>query len=289
MSDPVRPRVALADAQSGKFGDLGPRVVSALALVAAALAALYLGGDVFALFWLLAAFAVSWEWQGLIGGEMRLARVALGGASLAAAAAFASYGAGRFAVAVLLLFAAVLGALAGPGRRLWASAGVVYAGSLVVSACLLRQSAQFGALAIAWLFAVVWATDVMAYFGGRVIGGPKLWPRVSPGKTWSGTLVGVTSGALLGLVVARLAEAPGAIAMGPLFLIGLGAAALAQAGDLFESWVKRRFGVKDSSRLIPGHGGVMDRLDGFIFASAFAALLCGLRDQPSLAAGLFIW
>lgn len=288
MSDPVRPRFALADAQSGKFGDLGPRLASALALIAGALAALYVGGDAFALFWLLAAFAVSWEWQGLIGGEMRLARVALGGGSLAAAAAFASHGGGPIAVVILVLFGVILGALAGPGRRLWAFGGVAYAGSLVVSACLLRQSAQLGALSIAWLFAVVWATDVMAYFGGRVIGGPKLWPRVSPGKTWSGTLVGVTSGALLGLVVARLGGTAD-LASAPLFLTGLVAAALAQAGDLFESWIKRRFGVKDSSRLIPGHGGVMDRLDGFIFASAFAALLGGLRGQSSLAAGLFIW
>ncbi|PWB79676.1 MAG: phosphatidate cytidylyltransferase [Methylocystaceae bacterium] len=288
MSDPLRSPVALAAAKAGKFGDLGPRVVSALALVSGALAALYVGGDAFALFWLLAAFAISWEWQGLIGGEMRLARVALGGAALAAAAAFASHGGGRIALSILVAFGVILGALAGPGRRLWAFCGVFYAGSLVVSACLLRQSAQFGALSIAWLFAVVWATDVMAYFGGRIIGGPKLWPSISPGKTWSGTLVGVTSGALLGLGVAWAIGTPGT-ASAPLFLIGLAAAALAQAGDLFESWIKRRFGVKDSSRLIPGHGGVMDRLDGFILASAFAALLGGLRGQSSLAAGLFIW
>lgn len=288
MSEPVRSGAAFAGSKGRKFGDLGPRVVSALALISGALAALYVGGDAFALFWLLAAFAVSWEWQGLIGGEMRLARVALGGASLAAAAAFASHGAGRIAVASLVVFGVILSALAGPGRRLWALGGLFYAGSLVVSAGLLRQSPEYGALAIAWLFAVVWGTDVMAYFGGRVIGGPKLWPRVSPGKTWSGTLVGVVSGALLGLGVVYASNRLETVPF-PLFVTGLVAAALAQGGDLFESWIKRRFGVKDSSRLIPGHGGVMDRVDGFIFASAFAALLCGMRGQSSLAAGLFIW
>jgi phosphatidate cytidylyltransferase len=279
---------AVADSAKRKFADLGPRLLSAAALIATALGALYLGGDAFALFWLLAGFAVSWEWQGLIGGQMGLARIALGGGSLAAAAAFASHGAGRMALATVVVFAAVMAILAGPGRRLWAAAGLFYAGSLVVSANVLRQSLDYGALAVAWLFAVVWSTDVMAYFGGRIIGGPKLWPRVSPGKTWSGTIVGVVSGAFCGLALVHAFRGTEAVSLW-LLSVGFVAAALAQAGDLFESWIKRRFGVKDSSRLIPGHGGVMDRVDGFIFASAFAALLGGLRAQESLAAGIFIW
>jgi phosphatidate cytidylyltransferase len=288
MSDPLRSRSPLTNAKAGKFGDLGPRIASAAALVGAALGALYLGGDAFALFWLLAAFAVSWEWQGLIGGELGLARVALGGASLAAATAFAAHGAGPLALGALGAFAILFALLAGPERRLWAPAGLFYAGSLVVSTNVLRRSPDFGALSIAWLFAVVWGTDVMAYFGGRLIGGPKLWPRISPGKTWSGAIVGVVSGALCGLAVAYHGPWPQAASL-HLLGVGLVAAALSQAGDLFESWIKRRFGVKDASRLIPGHGGVMDRVDGFIFASAFAALLGGLRGQESLAAGLFIW
>jgi phosphatidate cytidylyltransferase len=288
MSDPAPSGAATVASTKSKFADLGPRVLSALALISGALGALYVGGDLFALFWLLAAFAVSWEWQSLIDGDMRLARVALGGASLAAAAAFASHGEGWIALASLALFGPLLAGLAGPGRRLWACGGLLYAGSLVVSAGLLRQSADYGALAVAWLFAVVWGTDVMAYFGGRAIGGPNLWPRVSPGKTWSGALIGVGSGALFGLGVVLASDRPEAASL-PLLAIGVAAAALAQLGDLFESWIKRRFGVKDSSRLIPGHGGVMDRVDGFIFASAFAALLGALRGQSSLAAGLFIW
>jgi phosphatidate cytidylyltransferase len=121
-----------------------------------------------------------------------------------------------------------------------------------------------------------------------MIGGPKLWPRVSAGKTWSGTITGVVSGALLGLAVAHFG-APGVVKGAPIFFASFAASALAQVGDLAESSVKRRFGVKDSSRLIPGHGGVMDRLDGFIFASVFAALLGAFRGLSSAAAGVFFW
>lgn len=275
-------------AKSGGFADLGPRVASAVVLVAAAGSTLYFGGDVFALFWMIAAFAVNWEWQGLIGGERRMARVVAGGAAVAAAAAFGRVGFAGVAMVEIVLFALVAAILAGAGRRVWAGAGVVYAGALAFSVCLLRESLDFGLLSIAFLFAVVWGTDIFAYFGGRLIGGPKLWPRVSAGKTWSGTITGVLSGAALGLATAYFFGGP-ALASVPTFFVGLFAAAVSQLGDLFESSVKRRFGVKDSSQLIPGHGGVMDRLDGFIFASVFAAVLGLARGDPSAAAGLFFW
>jgi phosphatidate cytidylyltransferase len=272
---------------SGSFADLGPRMASAAVLVAAAVWTLSVGGDVFALFWTLAGFAINWEWQGLVGGERRLARVVLGGAAVAAAAAFARTGLMGMAVFELGLLAAAAGLLAGEGRRLWAFAGVVYAGAPVAAVCLLREIPGQGALAIAWLFAVVWGTDIFAYFGGRLIGGPKLWPRVSAGKTWSGTLTGLVLGALLGfgLVWVGGGARPGWAAIA----LGLVASALSQIGDLAESAFKRRFGVKDSSQLIPGHGGVMDRLDGFIFAAVFAALVGSARAAADPAAGLFLW
>ncbi len=274
--------------KSGGFADLGPRVASAVVLVALAIGTLVVGGDLFVVFWLTAAVAINWEWQGLIGGERRLARVAVGGAGVAAAAALANGGATLAALAVIPCAAALAGVLGGRGVRLWAASGVVYAGSLLVAVSVLRDSTEAGPLSIAWLFAVVWGTDVFAYFGGRLIGGPKLWPRVSAGKTWSGTVTGALSGALLGLAAAHLA-APGAFRSLPVFLVSIAASAMAQIGDLAESSIKRRFGVKDSSHLIPGHGGVMDRLDGFIFASVFAALLGAAHGLASIAAGVFFW
>ncbi len=271
---------------ASKFVDLAPRVASAVALVAAALFTLVAGGDLFALFWLAAAIAVFWEWQTLIGAERRAWRTAAGAVALTGAAAFLRMGEPVSAIAAAGLLAVVVAAIAGPGRRVWAFGGALYAGVLLISVTALRQSGDLGTLAIAWLFAIVWGSDIFAYFGGRLIGGPKLWPRVSAGKTWSGTITGLVCGAGLGLAVARLGAD---VALAPVALVGLFLAAVSQIGDLFESAVKRRFGVKDSSRLIPGHGGVMDRLDGFIFACGFAALFGALREHASAAAGLFLW
>jgi phosphatidate cytidylyltransferase len=140
--------------------------------------------------------------------------------------------------------------------------------------------------AILWLFAVVWGTDIAAYFGGRLIGGPRLWPSVSPGKTWAGAIAGALAGAVLGLLLA-----PWTNRLAALFWLGLAAAIVSELGDLFESALKRRFGVKDSSGLIPGHGGLMDRLDAFVAASVFAAVAADLnaRGAPFIASGLFQW
>lgn len=287
MSPPVAGRAGPAKSSSG-FADLGPRVASAVVLIAAALITLYVGGDLFALFWMTAGLAINWEWQGLVGGPRRVGRVVAGGAAVAAAAAFGRNGMVGMAAVEIALFALVAAILAGQGRRIWAGAGVVYAGALVFSVCLLRESFDFGALAIAFLFAAVWGTDIFAYFGGRLIGGPRLWARVSAGKTWSGTIVGVISGGLLGLAAAYCGGGP-ALASWQTFIVGLCTAVVSQMGDLFESAVKRRHGVKDSSQLIPGHGGIMDRLDGFIFASVFTAALGLVRGDPSVAAGLFFW
>jgi phosphatidate cytidylyltransferase len=271
-----------ASPKSGGFGDLGPRVASAVVLVALATATAFYGGVVFVAFWLLVSCAVLWEWQSLIGGERREARVILGCVALAAVVVLIS----AQGLVALAAACAAVGLLAGPDRRIWAASGVLYAAALVVSVMLLRLSEPQGAAAIAWAFAIVWGADVFAYFGGRLIGGPKLWPRVSAGKTWSGAVVGALSGAALGALVARTFVGASAA---PMFFVSLVAVVLSQLGDLFESAVKRRFDVKDSSRLIPGHGGVMDRVDGFIFAVVFAAALGVLRDPSSAASGLFSW
>jgi phosphatidate cytidylyltransferase len=271
-------------AAGAKRSDLPARAAAGLVLMIVALAAVWAGLYWFMLFWLIAAILVNWEWQSLIGPERRAYRVLVGSLALALAG-FLSVD-GRAALAIVALsIGAGLAALSGEWRRPWPGGGVLYAGAMLVAVCTLRVSELEGARVVLWLFALVWGTDIMAYFGGRFIGGPKLWRRISPGKTWSGFIVGITCGAALG---ALFAPTPGAAPA--LFAVGIAGGAVSQGGDLFESAVKRRYGVKDSSRLIPGHGGLMDRLDGFIAAAVFAAALGLIRGGTSQAAqGVLQW
>jgi phosphatidate cytidylyltransferase len=271
-----------------RLADLLPRLLSSLVLAALALVAVWRGGAAFAIIWFGATVALGLEWQNLIGGARRRIRFIVVALALALATAFSSQDRFGLACAILGLAGVALALAAGPGRRIWASAGIVYSGALIVSVSALYFSPNFGARAIIWLFATVWGTDVFAYFGGRLIGGPKLWPKISPSKTWSGTLVGVCAGALIGALIGVHGLANAWIAL-PLFVLGLVTATVSQGGDIFESFVKRCFNVKDSSVLIPGHGGFMDRLDGFIAASTFAALVGASRGLASIAAGLFDW
>jgi phosphatidate cytidylyltransferase len=271
-----------------RLADLLPRVVSGLVLAAVALASVWRGGVIFALAWFAAALAVGLEWQNLIGASRPRLRFLIVAAALATTAYFAAQRELAAACGVLGLGGLALALAAGPGRRLWAFGGLVYAGSLIVSVNAIYAAPGFGPRAIFWLFATVWGADVFAYFGGRLIGGPKLWPQVSPSKTWSGTLSGVFAGALIGAVIG-VQGLDGARFAAPIFALGLVAALVSQAGDIFESIVKRRFGVKDSSALIPGHGGFMDRLDGFVAAAAFTAVVAALHGLPSAAPGLFDW
>ena len=250
-----------------------------------ALATAWIGGFVFAAFWWLASIVVLWEWQRLVGGARLTERVAVGAIAVALAALFAMHDSVLGVSVPIVLAAVAVGWLTGRREGAWAAAGATYAGALVGSAVLLRISPSFGLAAILWLFAVVWGTDIAAYFAGRLIGGPRLWPSVSPGKTWAGAIVGALAGAVLGLVLASWTNRPIA-----LFWLGLATAIVSELGDLAESALKRRFGVKDSSGLIPGHGGLMDRLDAFVAASVFAAMVAGLNSRSSfIAGGLFQW
>lgn len=271
-----------------RLADLLPRVLSSLVLMAAALLSVWLGGTAFVLIWIVGSSAAGYEWQHLIGAERQGIRSVLALLSIAVAATITAND-GMAAAAAFLVLAGTLAALvAGTGRRLWAFSGIAYAGALIVSVVALHASSDYGARAIVWLYATVWGTDVFAYFGGRLIGGPKIWPRVSPSKTWSGTLSGVVAGAVFGAVIgARWLGDP--LPVLPIFLLGLVTAVVSQAGDVFESCVKRRFGVKDSSILIPGHGGFMDRLDGFVAAAAFATIIGACRGLSSISEGLFVW
>ena len=138
-----------------------------------------------------------------------------------------------------------------------------------------------------FVFAIVWVTDIAAYFTGRAMGGPKLWPAVSPKKTWSGAIGGTLGGIAAGLLVAKIA---GLVVAPMMVLVALGLSIVAQAGDLLESAIKRHFGAKDASQLIPGHGGLMDRLDGFLTAAAAAVMVGLLRGGlEGPARGLLVW
>ena len=155
---------------------------------------------------------------------------------------------------------------------------------------LFRESLPFasliiGAVAVIYLFAVAWTTDIASFVAGRLIGGPKLAPRISPQKTWSGFLAGMLLPALVGFIFAAQLKSGSAWRLA---LVSVGLALACQMGDLLESWVKRRFGAKDSSQLIPGHGGLLDRVDGLLLAAVLAALIA-LREPAAPGRALLIW
>ena len=171
-------------------------------------------------------------------------------------------------------------------RRLWTAFGVGYAGAVVVAPVALRHDPDYGLLAIVFLFCVVWVTDIMAYVVGRLLGGPKLAPRLSPNKTWSGAVAGAVPRSSPASQWSRAAGLDNGTIVA---LLSLGLSAASQSGDIFESRLKRRYGAKDASQLIPGHGGLMDRLDGFVAAALAAALLGALRAGGAPARGLLVW
>lgn len=269
------------------------RVASALVLAPLAIIVVLLGGWPFVLVWCLAAMIVYWEWTAEIVKAPRSAEVA-GVGVLAVAGLLGASGFPGMAILVIAVGAGALAALGGT-RRLWCGAGLLYAGLVLAGPMLLRRDlhADFGVLALFYLFAVVWATDILALFAGRRIGGPKLAPSISPKKTWSGAIAGALGGVAAGAAVAavgsnllNLPKTNILAATGLALLLSV----VAQGGDLLESAVKRRFGVKDSGRIIPGHGGLMDRLDGFLAAAGAAALLGVARGGlDGAASGLLAW
>ena len=268
-------------------GELALRVCSALVLVPLALGAAYLGGWPFAVLWGLAAMVVLWEWNSLVAGSDQRIVLTTGGASLALAIALVLTGHLLAAVIVLAISTLGVASLAPAKRRTWIAAGVPYAGALGVAPIVLRSDNGEGFLAIIFLFAVVWTTDIAAYFAGRAIGGRKLMPRVSPNKTWSGAIGGTLAAVIVALALAKVTALTGLFAIAMLAVI---LSICAQGGDLFESFLKRRFGAKDSGHLIPGHGGLMDRLDGFVTASVVAALIGLLRGGfEAPGRGLLVW
>jgi phosphatidate cytidylyltransferase len=261
------------------------RVIVALVLAPVAVAIAYAGGWPWTVLVTLAAIGLYVEWLTIIGAAHQR-RVIVSGVAGLAISGFC-LGIGRFDAAIV---ATVLGlaavTLLSPQHRIWTASGFFYAAAALVASVLVRLDQGHGFVALIMVLLVVWVTDIGGYFAGRGIGGPKLWPRVSPKKTWAGAIGGFA---------ASLVIAGGFVAFGlgktvPMLLLGAALSVVSQLGDLFESWVKRRFGVKDSSHIIPGHGGLLDRLDGFVAAVVLAAIFGLLRSGvDGVGRGLMVW
>lgn len=261
------------------------RVIAALVLAPITIAIAWAGGVWWAALVTATAIGLYLEWLAIVGAVRQRPTVAIGVAAMLGAGI--AMAAGRGDIAGVLVVAGLVGALAAGGSlRSWAGGGVVYAGLALLASVAVRQDAQSGLIALLFVLVVVWVTDIGGYFAGRGIGGPKLWPRVSPKKTWAGAIGGLVAS----LVVALGAAALGVGRAGTLVSLATVLSVVSQLGDLFESAVKRRFGVKDSSHIIPGHGGLLDRLDGFVAAIVVAAVIGYIRGgADGVGRGLLVW
>lgn len=277
--DPVRAKDAVRESSN-----LTLRILAGVVLAPLTIAAAYFGGWLWAALATLATAGMYAEWLFVVQA-IRPRVVAAGIAPLVVAGialALGLPGKALLAIAVGLIAIALLARVS----REWALAGLLYAAAALFGAVLVRADPQSGFIALLFVLLIVWVTDIGGYFAGRSIGGPKLWVRVSPKKTWAGALGGFGGS----LVVAAGFAASGFGRMLPLLLLAAALSIVSQLGDLFESAVKRRFGVKDSSNVIPGHGGLLDRLDGFVAAIVMAAVIGVIRGGfDGVGRGLMIW
>ncbi len=260
-----------------RWNDLRKRALSAAVLLPAAVACIWLGATPFAAMMALAGAILTWEWVHLCGRRLRALPGVVVPLVVLAAGAFAVVDHVRIALTVLAAgFVATWifarwrpDGLTQSARRL--ALGVLYIGLAGLALIELRHDTEAGRANVLFLFVIVWASDIGAYAAGRLFGGPKLAPAISPNKTWSGAIGGLVAAVVLGLTCA-LSFTPGA-ATGAVVAVAVLLSVASQAGDLLESGIKRHFKVKDASSLIPGHGGLLDRLDGVLAAAPVAALL----------------
>jgi phosphatidate cytidylyltransferase len=261
------------------------RIVAALVLAPIAVAMAYAGGWLWTFLATVTAIGLYLEWLAIVGAARRIGVVAPGIVGLAVAGCCLAFG--RIDASLVPLALGLAGvALFSPERRGWTATGFGYAAAAQMASVLVRLDQLWGFTALILVFLVVWVTDIGGYFAGRGLGGPKLWPRVSPNKTWAGALGGFAASLVVavGFAVSDLGRT------GPLLVLGAVLSIVSQLGDLFESAVKRRFGVKDSSQIIPGHGGLLDRLDGFVAAVVLAAIFGCLRGGvDGVGRGLMVW
>jgi phosphatidate cytidylyltransferase len=269
-------------------GDFVVRVLSGLAMGAAVALFTLSGSTPFALMVVAVSLIVSWEWGRLVHGPDAgiLVAVQLGSAAVAGLLATFLYpGLGLLA----LLIGTILAALLSLGRNSFLAAlGVLYAGFPAVALIWLRSDPDepwLGLLGVIFLIVIVVTADTAAFLCGRLVQGPLLWPQVSPKKTWSGLIGAVGASAVVGGLF--WLAVPGGSAL-RLAATGAALALVAQAGDLAESALKRRFGAKDAGSILPGHGGVMDRVDGLIAAASAVALAAAAIDMQSPARALLL-
>jgi phosphatidate cytidylyltransferase len=261
------------------------RVIAALVLAPAAIAMAYVGGWLWTALVTLASVGLYVEWLTIVGEARRTRVVASGAAALTMAGLLLGLGRIEASLVVLMLGFVAVASLT-PERRIWAITGFGYAAAAELASILVRLDPDKGWTALMLVLLVVWVTDIGGYFAGRGIGGPKLWPRISPNKTWAGAIGGFVAS----VVIAAGFAAFDLGRTGPLLVLGPVLSIASQLGDLFESAVKRRFGVKDSSHIIPGHGGLLDRLDGFVAAVVLAGVFGLLRGGvDGVGRGLMVW
>jgi phosphatidate cytidylyltransferase len=266
--------------------EVGLRVASALVLATVALGAAIASPWTFALLVVVSSVIVAWEWGRVVRSKSFDGIIMIEAVGVAALVILVTLGRPDLALIALAASVAAIGFVGQASNALgWSIAGLAYAALPAWALVWLRSDQAFGAIAVLYLFAIAWTTDTASYAAGRLIGGPKLAPRISPRKTWSGFIIGTLAPALVGYAFA--------LTLGDTKLFRLAAVSIVlalacQAGDLLESAVKRRFGAKDMSQLIPGHGGLLDRIDGLLAAALLASLIA-LRDPASPGRALLIW
>ena len=255
-----------APASANRVSELTLRILTGFAMIAVAMLALVLGGFVFWLLAVIAGLFMMAEWADLHGIDAKQKRLAQYSLFVPLALMAPPPGAGPYFLTLGLLIGATFFIVIVTGKRILAL-GTLYVGLPILSLLLIRHQKE-GVVFTLWALALVWATDIGAYAAGRVIGGPKLWPSVSPKKTWAGLIGGVVLASLFAAFMHKAYGLPLRLTLATPVL-----AVVAQAGDFYESWLKRRAGVKDSGDILPGHGGIMDRLDGLVPVASIAAFL----------------
>ncbi len=259
--------------------------MAALVLAPLAIAAAWFGGWFWTGLVTITVVGLFGEWMMIIQ-NLRPSALLWGFASLAGAGL--SLGLNNFEIANLSIALGLFAMFLFSARELrsWSAIGLAYTAAALFACILLRRDPSHGFIALIFVFLVVWITDILGYFVGRGLGGPKLWVRVSPKKTWSGAIGGIIGSILFAAAFALAGYGN----LGPMLLLGIVISVISQLGDLFESALKRQFGVKDSSQIIPGHGGLLDRLDGFMAAIIAAAVIGYLRSgTEAIGQGLLVW